>query len=329
MVIHGSTDLKPSAFAAAAGFLACGTMAAAWTHFSAIFWRPASSVVVIRRPPFSMAGHVSASVPHSLAVSSSRTAHTKWGATQCGVCLASKHDLVRLRRLELGRGVLVAGFRRAALREQVEDEVSALDDRGVVRDHEHPLGRRAVVALRDRHRTLLDRVADEVVVRRRLGQPGDDRGLRRGDLREVGPEVGIDRRLHAVALVPVVVLVEVGGDDRLLALLAGEGVGQADRLDDLLELAFGGSVRVLDELRVEQACADELLGDRRSTTAVPADRAEPGRDDRDRIEAGVLPERLVLDGGRRIERTLGIWSKVTTSRRDVPNRASSTLPVRS
>ena len=80
------------------------------------------------------------------------------------------------------------------------------------------------------------------------------------DLREVDPEVASDRRLHAVALVAVVVLVEVGGDDRLLALLAREVLGHPDRLDDLLELALGGPVRVLDERGVEQALRGPAAG---------------------------------------------------------------------
>ena len=121
---------------------------------------------------------------------------------------------------------------------------------------------------------------------------------------EVDAEVAPDRRLHAVALVAVVVLVEVGGDDLLLAGLTREVLGHPDRLDDLLELALGGPVRVLDERRIEQAGADELLGDRRGAARVAPERPERRGHDRDRVEPGVLPEGLVLDRGRRVEQHL-------------------------
>ena len=44
--------------------------------------------------------------------------------------------------------------------------------------------------------------------------------------------------LHAVALVAVEVLVQVGGDDLLLADLTGIRLGEPDRLDDLADLAL-------------------------------------------------------------------------------------------
>ena len=82
-----------------------------------------------------------------------------------------------------------------------------------------------------------------------------------------------------------------------LPAIARVGLGQADRLDDLLELPLDLAVRVLDEVLVEQALADELLGDRRGAAAAAAEAVEAGRDDRQRVEARVLPERLVLDRG--------------------------------
>ena len=87
----------------------------------------------------------------------------------------------------------------------------------------------------------------------------------------------------------------------LLALLALEVLRDADRLDDLLELALGRPARVLDEVLGEQAGPDELLGDRGRAATVAAQRIEAGGDDADRIEAGVLPEGLVLDRGRRVQ----------------------------
>ena len=75
------------------------------------------------------------------------------------------------------------------------------------------------------------------------------------------------------------------------------------RIDWMISLSLRsiGPVAVLDELRVQEPCPDELLGDRRGAAAVAAQRVEPGGDDRHRVEAGVLPERLVLDRGRRVE----------------------------
>ncbi len=61
----------------------------------------------------------------------------------------------------------------------------------------------------------------------------------------------------------VVVLVQVGGDDLALAVLARERLGHPDGLDDLLELPFEGSVGILDESRVEQPGPNELLRDGR------------------------------------------------------------------
>src|SRR4029079_3163751 len=53
-------------------------------HFSAIFWRFTSRVVVTRRPPCSRALQLASSL-HSFLASSSRPSHTKCGAIQCGV----------------------------------------------------------------------------------------------------------------------------------------------------------------------------------------------------------------------------------------------------
>ena len=87
-----------------------------------------------------------------------------------------------------------------------------------------------------------------------------------------------------------------------LPSLALEVLRHPDRLDDLLELPLGGPGRGPGRgPRVEQAGADQLLGDRRGAAARAAQRVEPGGDDRRRVEAGVLPERLVLDRGRGIE----------------------------
>ena len=87
----------------------------------------------------------------------------------------------------------------------------------------------------------------------------------------------------------------------LLAVFLRELLGHPDRLDDLLELALDRPVLVLDELLVEEPGADQLLGDGRGAATVTAQRVQTGRDDPHRVETGVLPEGLVLDGGRGVD----------------------------
>ena len=113
--------------------------------------------------------------------------------------------------------------------------------------------------------------------------------------------VALRRRRDAVAAVPVVVVVEVGLHDQLLALVARVGLGQADRLDDLAELALVLVGAGLDVRVGQQAVADELLGDRGTAAVVALEGVDGGRGEADGVEAGVLPERLVLDRGRRID----------------------------
>ena len=289
---------------------------AALTHFSPIFWRFVSSVVVIRRPPFSSAVQVGTSSPHSLVVELLLDGPDEVRRDPVGRLLRRQDDLLVLGRPEVG-GIELAGRQRiaVALGHQVEDLVPALDDLGVFGHDEGGLAGAGLV-LGEGYVALLDRVQDEVVVRRRLRQPGEDRRLGDRQVVELLAEVRLGGGLDPVALVAVVVLVEVGGDDLPLALDAGVGLGQADRLDDLLELPLDLAVRVLDEILIEQALADELLGDRRGTPAPAADAVDAGGDDRQRIEARVLPERLVLDRG------LG----VDDDRRDVLERDD--LPAR-
>ena len=170
----------------------------------------------------------------------------------------------------------------------LDDPVAANHHRRVGRDHEP---RRAVRQL------FLDRVADEVVRARGLHQPGEDRGLGEGELVEADAPVAARGGRDAVAVVAEEVVVQVGRDDLLLALLAGEGLGQADRLDDLADLALiGGREGGLGQ----EPVAHQLLGDRGSPAGPAGERVEPRRDDAEGIEAGVLPEGLVLDGRGRV-----------------------------
>ena len=146
-----------------------------------------------------------------------------------------------------------------------QDEVAADHDLAVHRHHQpHLLGTLGVLV------GLLDGVLDEVEPGGRLRDPGEERRLGQGDVLEVLAPVAPDRRRDAVAAVPVEVLVEVLLHDRLLAILAGIGLGQADRLDDLLGLALVDAAR--EGARREQAHAHQLLGDR-GAAAVPAVRS--------------------------------------------------------
>ena len=132
---------------------------------------------------------------------------------------------------------------------------------------------------------------------------GEDGVLGEGQLGERLAEVATRGGLHAVCLVAVEVLVEIRGDDVLLALVARVGLGEPDRLDDLADLAL---VRLAGErLGGQQSGADELLGDGRRAARTAGQRVESGADDADRVEARVRPEMLVLDGGRRIEHLVG------------------------
>ena len=116
---------------------------------------------------------------------------------------------------------------------------------------------------------------------------------------------------------------------RCLPSGARRRLGDADRLDDLLELAARGQLGDRRAVVGEQALPHELLGDRRGAARPAADRVDAGGDDADRVEARVVPEARVLDRRRRVDETGGMSLNSTTSRLNSPNRASSTLCSRS
>src|SRR6185369_1098271 len=134
---------------------------------------------------------------------------------------------------------------------------------------------------------LLHGVLDQVERRRRLGNRREDRLLGQGQLAESLVEVLPRGRRDPVALVAVEVLVEIGGDDLLLALLAGVGLGQPERLDDLADLALLATAG--ERARRQEARPDELLGDRRAASRIAAQGVEGRRYEAADVEAGVRP----------------------------------------
>ena len=193
-------------------------------------------------------------------------------------------------RIGLGgeqRGVVVLALQEAVAvvaAHVLENGVAPDDDRGVAGDDQCPV-------------THLVGVGDQVVGRGRLQDGRQDGRLGHGQLAQVGDaEVALGGGRDAVALVAVEVEVQVGGDDRLLALVARELLRQPDRLDDLLDLPIDCAGR-----RRQKALPDELLGDRRGASGATRDRVTEGRQDGRGVEARVGPERLVFGAGRGVE----------------------------
>ncbi len=222
------------------------------------------------------------------------------GRSPAGRRLAGEGDLLALGGLEVRAADRTVRHRHPVVGHQVEDRVPTLGDPRVRPEHEMARGGRALFALGRRLVAAHDRVAHEVVVGWRLRQRRQQRCLSGGQLRELLAEVRPRGGLHSVALVAVVVEVEVRGEDLALARLARVRLRQADRLDDLLELPLDGSSRVRYQVLVEQTGADQLLGDRRRAATLAAQRIDARGDDGRRVEARVVPERLVLDRRGRV-----------------------------
>ncbi len=134
--------------------------------------------------------------------------------------------------------------------------------------------------------------AERVVVVRRLGQRGQEGGLRQGDLVQRLVEVGLRRRGHAVGLHAEVDLVQVQLEDAVL----GQRLLHPDGEHGLLDLALHGAL-----VAAQQHVARDLLGDgggadRAAAAAHLHQVGEGGARHRTRIDALVGPEVLVLGG---------------------------------
>ena len=201
-----------------------------------------------------------------------------------------KHHRLLLRRVVVGRRVLARGEDAARLH-QLQDVVSALDDRRI---GWHDQVRLPVGP------GLLHGVLDQVEVGGGLRDRREDGRLRQGQLAEIrDAPVAAGGCRHPVAAVAVEVLVEVGGDDLLLARDAGELLGQPDRLDDLADLPLERGAR--ERGLGQEPRPHQLLGDRRGAARIAGQGIQARGEDPGGIEAGVLPERLVLGGRRRVD----------------------------
>jgi hypothetical protein len=211
--------------------------------------------------------------------------------------LVGEHDRLVQRLVKLGGGqpneVAVAFFERA------QDEVAPLNGRRqwlaverLCRDDETTRG----VALGP---------LEKVISVGRLGHAREERGLRgRQQLEVVDPEIDLGRGGDPVRVVAVIDLVEIRGQDALLALVAGEGCGEILRLQDLLDLAH--ELIAFEHISRQQPRTNELLGDRRRATVADAGQVlDDGQRNCVGVVALVIPERAVLDGDRRVEQHLG------------------------
>ncbi|MFN8518386.1 MAG: hypothetical protein U0667_03120 [Chloroflexota bacterium] len=199
------------------------------------------------------------------------------------------------RRLEVGRAVGVARERppRWVVGQQAQDVVAPHHHRRVV-GHDEAAGVRvgaAGVAGVDRLR-----VAHQVIRAGCLRDARQDGRLGQRQLREVvDAEVAARGGLHAVAVVAIEVLVEVGGDDVFL----GVRLRQPHGLDELQDLALGETPR--QHVLGQQPLPHQLLGDGGGAASSATDGVDRGRQDAQRVEAGVGPEGPVLHRGRGVD----------------------------
>src|SRR4051794_17769031 len=133
------------------------------------------------------------------------------------------------------------------------------------------------------------RVPERVVGRRRLEEPGQQAGLRPGEVGWLGAEVALAGGGEAVEAVPVVAVVEVHPEQVVLA----PGGVELEREDDgpraVPRALPAAGVEVLGELLVEGGAA--LVG--------AGERTPGGADGADRVDTDVVLEAGVLGGDQR------------------------------
>ena len=204
-----------------------------------------------------------------------------------------EHDGLEHRLVVLG-GRVMPGRQHAPGLHQLEDVVAPLDD--LISGRHDELRDLAPAAV---GRRLVAGVRHQVVSRRGLRDGGEDRHLRERERIEVGVPIAPRRCRHSVRPIPVEVVVEVGGHDQPLALDARVRVGEAHGLDDLhrlpvLERQVGG-------WGGQEARPDQLHRHRRGATLPAVEAVDGGGHDPERVESRILPERLVLDRGGRVD----------------------------
>ncbi len=135
-------------------------------------------------------------------------------------------------------------------------------------------------------------MADRIVGGRRLRQSGEQRGLRGRHVREVDAEVGLRGGAEAVRALAEIDLVQVELQD----LLLGELRFDADRQQDLVDLAHDGLVARQEEI----AC--ELHRDRARALflAAPREIGERRAREPDEVDAVMVVEARILGGEHRV-----------------------------
>ena len=168
----------------------------------------------------------------------------------------------------------------------------ASDPPGVAHPREHGIASRG---------RPLD-VVDGVVVRRRLQDPHEHRGLRQGEPADVDGEVVARSGRDAVGAVAEVDGVEVALEDLVLgqALLEGDGVLQLAQLAG--ERLLGGGLLLLGSARLgQQEVLDVLLGEAGAALKVAGTAAQGSAREGRGIDGTLLVEAVVLGGEERVD----------------------------
>ena len=137
-----------------------------------------------------------------------------------------------------------------------------------------------------------------VVVRGRVGQADEQRGLGERELAGILGEVRLGGGLDAVSAMSVVDGIEVHHED----LILGEDLLHLHGDESLAHLALDGLVKLLFG---QDSVAHELLGDGRGAFGSAGELCQDGASDADDVDAVMLVETLVLDVDGALEDPLG------------------------